>query len=129
MLQLIRIFDNGKYTIGKLYDGETYICDTLEPTKVGVNHPCVPVGTYRISYQPSKKFGCDMPFLQEVQGRTGIMIHVGNYPKDTQGCILVGRNLQVGSVSNSKVTFAHVNSIIKALLSLVGKVTITIKYK
>ena len=46
-----------------------------------------------------------MPFLLQVNGRVGIMIHPGNYPKDTQGCILVGRNLAKGSVSNSKQTF------------------------
>ena len=37
MLVLERIFQNDKYTIGKLYDGDTYLCDTLEPPK-NVNH-------------------------------------------------------------------------------------------
>ena len=126
MLVLERIFQNDKYTIGKLYLNDTYLCDTLEPPKY-VNHPCIDKGTYRIGYQYSNKFGRNMPFLLSVNGRVGIMIHPGNYPKDTQGCILVGRNLQKGSVSNSKKTFDNVNSIIQGVVNLTGTATITVQ--
>lgn len=126
MLVLKRIFQNDKYTIGKLYLNDTYLCDTLEPPKY-VNHPCIDKGTYRIGYQYSNKFGQNMPFLLSVNGRVGIMIHPGNYPKDTQGCILVGRNLQKGSVSNSKKTFDNVNSIIQGVVNLTGSATITVQ--
>lgn len=126
MLVLKRIFQNDKYTIGKLYLNDAYLCDTLEPPKY-VNHPCIDKGTYRIGYQYSNKFGRNMPFLLSVNGRVGIMIHPGNYPKDTQGCILVGRNLQKGSVSNSKKTFDNVNSIIQGVVNLTGSATITVQ--
>ena len=126
MLVLKRIFQNDKYTIGKLYLNDTYLCDTLEPPKY-VNHPCIDKGTYRIGYQYSNKFGRNMPFLLSVNGRVGIMIHTGNYPQDTQGCILVGRNLQKGSVSNSKKTFDNVNSIIQGVVNLTGSATITVQ--
>ena len=126
MLVLKRIFQNDKYTIGKLYLNDTYLCDTLEPPKY-VNHPCIDKGTYRIVYQYSNKFGRNMPFLLSVNGRVGIMIHPGNYPKDTQGCILVGLNLAKGSVSNSKQTFQNVNSIIQGVVNLTGSETITVQ--
>lgn len=126
MLVLKRIFQNDKYTIGKLYLNDTYLCDTLEPPKY-VNHPCIEKGTYRIGYQYSNKFGRNMPFLLNVNGRVGIMIHPGNYPKDTQGCILLGRNLAKGSVSNSKQTFQNVNSIIQGVVNLTGTATITVQ--
>lgn len=126
MLVLKRIFQNDKYTIGKLYLNDTYLCDTLEPPKY-VNHPCIDKGTYRIGYQYSNKFGLNMPFLLSVNGRVGIMIHPGNYPKDTHGCILVGRNLAKGSVSNSKQTFQNVNSIIQGVVNLTGTATITVQ--
>lgn len=126
MLVLKRIFQNDKYTIGKLYLNDTYLCDTLEPPKY-VNHPCIEKGTYRIGYQYSNKFGRNMPFLLNVNGRVGIMIHPGNYPKDTQGCILLGRNLSKGSVSNSKQTFQNVNSIIQGVVNLTGSATITVQ--
>ena len=126
MLVLKRIFQNDKYTIGKLYLNDTYLCDTLEPPKY-VNHPCIEKGTYRIGYHYSNKFGQNMPFLLNVNGRVGIMIHPGNYPKDTQGCILLGRNLAKGSVSNSKQTFKNVNSIIQGVVNLTGSATITVQ--
>lgn len=126
MLVLKRIFQNDKYTIGKLYLNDAYLCDTLEPPKY-VNHPCIEKGTYRIGYQYSNKFGRNMPFLLNVNGRVGIMIHPGNYPKDTQGCILLGRNLSKGSVSNSKQTFQNVNSIIQGVVNLTGSATITVQ--
>lgn len=126
MLVLKRIFQNDKYTIGRLYLGNVYLCDTLEPPK-HVNHPCIDMDTYPISYQPSKKFGRNMPFLLNCNGRVGIMIHPGNYPRDTQGCILVGKNTVKGSVTASKKTFENVNAIIQAILRLNGSVTITVQ--
>lgn len=126
MLVLKRKFQNDKYTIGRLYLGNVYLCDTLEPPK-HVNHPCIDTGTYPIIYQPSKKFGRNMPFLLNCNGRVGIMIHTGNYPRDTQGCILVGVNITKGSVSFSKKTFEDVNAIIQAILHLKGSVTITVQ--
>lgn len=128
MFTVVRIFQNDKYTIGKMYLGDDYICDVLEPPR-NVKHPCIPTGTYRMCYQHSTKYGKDMPFLQDVSGRAGIMIHTGNLPHQTQGCLIVGRNLSVGSVTNSKVTFDALDKVIRGLISLTGGAKITIKYK
>ena len=70
-----------------------------------------------------------MPFLQNVKGRSGIMIHTGNIPSETKGCLLVGRNKVVGAVIESRKTFDCLNDIIRSLMILTGKVTITIKDK
>lgn len=55
---------------------------------------CIPPGVYQCGLRPSKKFGNwtgGMVYhIQPVQGRTDILIHAGNTPADTLGCILVG---------------------------------------
>lgn len=70
-----------------------------------------------------------MPFLQDVKGRSGIMIHTGNIPSETKGCLLVGRNKVVGGLIESRKTFDSLNNIIRSLMILTGKVKITIKDK
>ena len=70
-----------------------------------------------------------MPFLQDVKGRSGIMLHTGNIPSETKGCLLVGRNKVVGALIESRKTFDSLNDIIRSLMILTGKVTITIKDK
>ena len=50
---------------------------------------CIPVGEYKCSRYPSKRFGKTF-IVMNVPGRDGILFHVGNWEKDTSGCILLG---------------------------------------
>ena len=52
-----------------------------------------------LSYSP--KFKRILPRLLNVPHFEGILIHRGNTAKDTHGCILVGKNTEVGKVTNS----------------------------
>lgn len=63
----------------------------------------IPEGAYTVKMQFSTRFNRDLPTLQNVPGRSHILIHVGNFPKDTEGCLLVGTDRGQNSVLNSKV--------------------------
>ena len=114
-LTLTRIAKRKKYTIGRLsLEGELF-CDTLEPTWRDYAHgaykikgrSAIPEGRYAVVISYSPKFQAWLPLLlggPEFNKRwQGIRIHAGNSAKDTQGCILVGENKQVGRVLDSRI--------------------------
>jgi len=129
-ITLIRKYKKKDYTIGNLYiDGE-WFSNTLEDTdrelyqgqgeKYILQHKvygqtAIPYGTYKISLDiispkysqkaQYKQIKGKLPRLLDVPGFEGILIHSGNYPKDTAGCILVGENRIKGGVTNSSKTF------------------------
>lgn len=126
-MTLNRIAKKSKYTIGKLYiDGE-YFCDTIEDTDRGLTQTmtdaqikskkvygqtAIPTGTYRVIISYSNKFKRQMPLLLNVPGFLGIRIHSGNTEKDTEGCLIVGKNKAVGKVIESKDTYNKLFSIL-----------------
>ena len=121
-LTLKRIAKRADYTIGRLEDENgVKICDTLEPTwrdyKGGElkvpRKSAVPEGTYPVVITKSKKFGKYLPLLVGVPGFEGIRIHSGNTSKDTEGCILVGQNLEKGKVLMSRITLERLMKLIE----------------
>ena len=126
-LILERIAKRKTYTIGRLYiqrrvDDEylagtenRYFCDTLEPTWRDYEHgaykvkgrSAIPEGRYAVVISWSPKFKQWLPVLlgDEAFKRqwSGIRIHAGNTSEDTEGCILVGKNREVGKVLDSRI--------------------------
>ena len=132
-LLLKRIARRDTYTIGHLYINGVYFCDTIEDKdrwlcqdmqqsviratkRKGVT--AIPTGRYRVTLDvKSPKFSmkkyektygfCEgyLPRLINVPGFEGVLIHVGNTARDTDGCLLVGKNTRVGKVLESRVTF------------------------
>ena len=125
-LILERIAKRKTYTIGRLcireqiadeYSTDTedkYFCDTLEPTwrdyangayKVK-GRSAISEGRYAVVISYSPKFKQWLPILlggPEFNRKwQGIRIHAGNTAKDTEGCILVGQNREVGKVLDSR---------------------------
>ena len=122
-LILERIAKREGYTIGRLSVAEriddeylagtqkTYFCDTLEPTWRDYEHgaykvkgrSAIPEGRYAVVISWSPRFKQWLPILLGVPKFEGIRIHAGNTAADTEGCILVGRNLIVGQVVDSRI--------------------------
>ena len=121
-LVLIRHARRADYTIGRLEDENGMkICDTLEPTwrnyKGGEmkipKKSAIPEGTYRVVTTYSLRFRKYLPLLVGVPGFEGVRIHAGNTSRDTEGCILVGQNLQVGKVLRSRITLEKLMKLIE----------------
>ena len=121
-LILIRHARRADYTIGRLEDENgKKICDTLEPTwrdyKGGEmkipRKSAIQEGTYRVVVTKSRRFQKYLPLLVGVPGFEGVRIHSGNTSRDTEGCILVGQNLQVGKVLWSRITLEKLMKIIE----------------
>jgi hypothetical protein len=96
-----------KPTVGRLLMGSQSVFTLELPWRDNQpNLSCVPEGTYRTVLAFSNRYGKIMPRLLNIPGRDGILIHPGNTPHDTLGCILVGTSQRSnGVLSNSRVAF------------------------
>ena len=137
-LKIKRIAKRNTYTIGHLYIDGVQFCDTLEDTSRGLyqnmsldeinrlkisGKTAIPTGTYSVTlsiksprFSTKKQYAfCKgyLPRLLNVPGYDGVLIHIGNSDKDTEGCILVGENKSVGKVLNSTATFKKLYTILK----------------
>lgn len=126
------------YVIGDLSIDEVFFSNTLEDTDRGLTSDmsdeqikeikqkgitAIPTGRYKVVMNvQSPKFSkykqyefCKgyLPRLVDVPGYEGVLIHIGTYPKDTDGCILVGKNTVKGAVMNSTATFKKLYDILK----------------
>lgn len=150
-LKLDRRFKGTAYTIGSLYINDEYFCDTIEDIdrgimqstsldeikKIKVQHQtAIPRGKYDITLKvQSPKYSkrsqynfCKgyLPRLLNVPGFEGILIHIGNKPEDSSGCILVGENKVKGQVINSTTTFKKLYEKLKGASDNNEKITIEI---
>lgn len=151
-IKVKRIAKKEAYTIGKMYVDGTYVCDTLEDKDRGLTSnmsvaqicgikvkgvTAIPTGRYLVDMKTvSPKYslrrqydfcGARVPRLCNVPGYAGILIHIGNTAKDTEGCILVGENKERGKVLNSTATFCKLYPILKAADERGEQIWITIE--
>lgn len=94
---------------------------TLEPS-----NPIIPKGAYllRPTYSPSfshnypynKCLDGKVPEVVGVTGHSGVRIHVGNFPSNTKGCILLGLRGSNCQVNESCIAYKNFCSIMSDLL-------------
>jgi hypothetical protein len=87
----------------------------------------IPYGRYKIILQYSKKHNKMVPLLLDVTGFTSIEIHAGNFPSDTEGCILPGENKIKGQVIYSRYHTTIIENLVREALAGDKEVWITIK--
>lgn len=125
-------------TFGKLFIDGVEICDTLEDTDRHLEDrlpdidklrndkvyakTAIPRGTYIIENYWWAKHRNWYPWIQNVPGYTGILIHGGVTEEHTSGCILVGVRQGDKLIKSSEKM-----AIIRSLLKKAGQAEITIK--
>lgn len=131
-LLLKRVTKSKDFTLGELYINGKLFCYTCEDTDRGLRQSmpletiqklkvksvtCIPYGKYKVTldvvspkysnpkYKWAAKVGAKIPRLLNVPGYEGVLIHVGNTAKDTDGCVLVGFTKTKNGVGRSTDCF------------------------
>lgn len=137
-LTLHRKWKKDNYTIGNLYIDDEFFCNTLEDKDRNLfqgmsksdiekrkvySKTAIPYGRYRITlkvqspkYSKKKQYEkCNgyLPRLLNVPCFEGVLLHIGNFPQDSAGCILLGKNEIKGAVVNSTTYFWKLYDILK----------------
>jgi hypothetical protein len=92
--------------------------------------PALPPGTYTCQRGQHQLAHMTAPFetfeVMNVPGHTNILIHMGNYNADSEGCILVGSDVRIENtvhmVANSQLSFTSFMN----LQQLVNTFTLTV---
>ncbi len=133
-LKLNRIFLGSSATIGELLVNDKHLCDTLEdrvrPEGEKVyGKTAIPEGAYEMVLSYSPRFKKILPEILNVPNFTGIRIHCGNSSANSSGCILVGTwdGEKEDWVSDSKIAFNKLMSLLEEATNNKEKITITVK--
>ncbi len=112
-IQIFRLWQSGKSTIGKIVIPGKFECFCLELPDRGNqrNISRILAGTYKAEIYRSRKFGKCIR-LEDAHGRTYILIHVGNWPRNTRGCILPGTRAGKDAVYNSRLALRKLMKVV-----------------
>ena len=134
-------YDGKEGVIGMLKNGSKFLAYTLELEWRDNQRrkSCIPKGTYEIAYRDfggyynryNERFDNHKKRvleLQNVKDRSAILIHIGNRPKDTLGCILVGSEADTNKsiIYDSKKAYIDVYAQAKKVLDAGKKLFIKI---
>ncbi len=111
----LTIFDDNDIEIARYFTLENPWKDNQR------NISCIPEGTYTVVPNHTKAHP-DTYRVLKVENRSGILIHIGNYPKDTHGCILVGLK-QIDLDKDGVLDIAQSTDAIESLYELIGEKT------
>lgn len=98
---------------------------TLEPsgpdTTTSNQDKRIPQGEYSLGWHNSPTFNQKLPLLhnESVPKERCILIHAGNYPKDTLGCVLVGLKNDGANVQESKKALKRLLPLLKGVKKVI----------
>lgn len=76
----------------------------------------IPTGTYTLSWHTSQHLGgAVVPLLNNVPGRTEILIHWGNVETCSEGCILVGLCRDGSSIDSTQTAVSQLTFYLKSV--------------
>lgn len=108
-LLLIRDTFTDKSTLGKLYLNGEFYGHTLELAWKDNQKraSCIPKGVYEVKkrHTEKSKYKYEHLHILDVPDRELILMHIGNYPKNSKGCILVGNTRALNFVGESRKAF------------------------
>lgn len=121
-IKVVRDVITPSFTLGEIFINGSPLGYTVEDTdrkleSGGVKvktKTAIPRGEYEVIVSYSPKYKRYMPEVLNVPQFSGIRIHSGNTPSDTEGCIIVGayRDEDKGVVSESRKAIARVYDLI-----------------
>lgn len=123
-LTLERYYFSKKTIIGSFFLGDLFLCSTLEP-----NGLQIPEGVYKLRFSKtptwSRFYGVSgyryQLRIMNVPDREGILFHIGNTYKDSEGCVLVGDRHELLTnelISNSRITYSNLCDLFHSIGSL-----------
>lgn len=136
-LKVDRKWKKPGWTISNFFVNGVKWCEVLEDTDRGLNQnmplseikkrkkdgiTAIPSGRYEVVLRYSPNFKRETPWLKDVPGWQWVLIHGGNDPSHTKGCLLPGENKAKGKVLNSR----HWEDLITAEVRKYDKCFITI---
>jgi hypothetical protein len=115
-------------TLGAILVDGAHLAYTLEdavrPVKIQ-NETAIPCGVYEVIVNYSQRFSRPLPMLLDVPNFTAIRLHAGNGPRNTEGCILIGKESDGERIWNCSAVVSELTFRIRNATST-GKVFIEV---
>lgn len=118
-LDLVRDIFTEDFTLGRLYENDTFLFYTVEDKVRKSDEPkvfgktAIPYGTYKIAMTMSNRFKVLMPLLLNVENFDGVRMHSGNTSADTEGCIIIGNIRTDNGVADSRIACAKLYDLLE----------------
>lgn len=113
--------------LGELFINLVHECFTLERLPGNYGAMCaIKPGRYRVTMRHSAHFNKILPHIEDVDGRTEIMMHAGNVVSNSEGCVLVGAQLSKDAILQSAAESDALNAKLQAATNAGIEIWVTV---